>query len=189
MPAPRSKPARGKTAPAPAPAARAAKAEKSARAPVRADAGHVTRLSTEHSPYYQIWVLTNLTAKPFAALFGQRFHLNLTEWRVLLTVADLPGVSAQALADYTGLDKMSVSRVVRSLEAQGRMVREGSESDRRMLHLYLTEEGWKVYEAIVASAVQREAQIYAGLSAGERQTLQRLLRKLLTGARSLPQLA
>lgn len=140
-------------------------------------------VSTEHSPYYQIWVVTNLTARPFAALFGNRFHLNLTEWRVLLTVADRPGISAQELSDYTGLDKMSVSRTVRHLEAQGRLVREGNATDRRRRHIDLTDDGWAVYEEIARAAVRREQQIYAGLSASELATLRVLLSKLSARAR------
>lgn len=151
--------------------------------PARTAAAHQARLSTERSPYYQVWVLTNLTAKPFASQFGARFHLNLTEWRVLLTVADKPGISAQELSDFTGLDKMSVSRVVRRLEEQGRMAREGSESDRRKLHLNLTEEGWSVYEQIAVAAAAREAQIYSSLSPAELLTLRKLLGKLSAQAR------
>ena len=150
---------------------------------VRAARRHRAKLATGESPYYQVWVLTNLTAKPFAALFGARFHLNLTEWRIMLTLADRPGASAQELSDYTGLDKMSVSRVVRSLEAQGRLEREGSEADRRKRHLYLTEDGWAVYEEIAEAALKREAQIYASLSAAELKTLHRLLLKLSQRAR------
>lgn len=166
-----------------APAApRVARYSKPPRA-AKAAPSRQARLATQQSPYYQIWVLTNLTAKPFAALFGNRFHLNLTEWRVLLTVADRPSLSAQELSDYTGLDKMSVSRVVRHLEAQGRLVRQGSESDRRMRHLDLTDDGWAVYDEIAAAAVAREAQIYATLSPEEIETLHRLLGKLSDKAR------
>ncbi len=147
---------------------------------------HHTLLSTEASPYYQIWVLTNLTGKPFNTRFGERFDLNLTEWRVLLTLADKPYITAQALADYTGLDKMSVSRVVRKLEAQGRLVRENSEADRRSFHLQLTEAGWAVYEEIAAAAIEREADIYAGLTASELKTLHKLLGKLSLRARVDP---
>ncbi|HYF44505.1 MAG TPA: MarR family transcriptional regulator [Ramlibacter sp.] len=157
-----------------------AKSSKSGRA---AAASHRSRLSTEQSPYYQIWVLTNLTAKPFAAQFGSRFHLNLTEWRIMLTLADHPGASAQELSDYTGLDKMTLSRAVRALEAQGRLEREGSEEDRRKRHLWLTEEGWVVYDEIARAALAREAQIYAGLTENELKTLHRLLKKLSLRAR------
>jgi len=141
-------------------------------------------LATGESLYYQLWVLTNLTAKPFPR-FGARFDMNLTDWRMMVTVADRPGISAQELSDYSGLDKMSVSRAVRSLEDQGRLVREGSETDRRMRHLYLTDAGWKVYDEIAAAAVSREAEIYAPLSANERATFRRLLKKLSDQARAM----
>ena len=144
---------------------------------------HRSLLSTADSPYYQLWVLSNVTAKPFAKRFGARLHLNLTEWRILLTVADRPGTTAQELSDYSGLDKMSVSRAVRGLEGQGRLVREGSVADRRMRHLYLTEAGWTVYTEIASAAVEREAQIYSELSAGELQLLRELLAKLSRQAR------
>ena len=72
-------------------------------------------LATRDSVYYQLWVLSNLTARPFPK-FGARFEMNLTGWRMMVTIADRPGISAQELSDYSGLDKMSVSRAVRSLE-------------------------------------------------------------------------
>ncbi|MBN9372327.1 MULTISPECIES: MarR family winged helix-turn-helix transcriptional regulator [unclassified Hydrogenophaga] len=143
-------------------------------------------LSTESSPYYRIWVLTNVTGKPFGLRFGERFDLNLTEWRVLLTVADKPGITAQTLSDFTGLDKMSVSRVVRKLESQGRLARENSEADRRSFHLSLTDEGWAVYGEIAQAAIKREAHVYASLSESELNTLHKLLGKLLLQARNDP---
>ena len=148
-------------------------------------AAHQPLLHTDTSPFYQVWVLTNLTAKPFAATFGRRFHLNLNDWRIMLTLADRPGVTAQELSEYTGLDKMSVSRAVRSLEGQGRLARQGNEADRRLRHLFLTDEGWQVYEEIARNAVRREQNLYASLSARELATFQQLLVKLSDRARSL----
>jgi DNA-binding MarR family transcriptional regulator len=139
-------------------------------------------LRTADSPYYQLWVLTNLTAKPFSK-FSARFHMNLTHWRVMLTVADHPGITAQALSEYSGLDKMVVSRGVRGLEEQGRLVREGNEADRRLRHLRLTAKGWDVYARIARAASAREAEIYSVLGARELAELRRLLAKLSTRAR------
>ncbi|MBC7605222.1 MAG: winged helix-turn-helix transcriptional regulator [Ramlibacter sp.] len=144
---------------------------------------HQSLLSTQDSPFYQLWVVTNLTAKPFAATFGKRFHLNLSDWRILLTVADTPGITAQALADYCGLDKMSVSRAVRNLEAQGRIAREGNTVDRRQRHLYLTDDGWAVYSEIATSAVERERDLYEALTPAELRKFKALLFKLSTRAR------
>lgn len=140
-------------------------------------------LPTERSAFYQTWVLTNLTSKPFTALYSGRFRLSLIEWRGMLTIADRPGITAQALADYTGLDKMSVSRLVRSLEAQGRLLREASEADRRMFHLSLTPEGWAVYSEIAQTARTHEKHIFAELTGQELKSLRHLLTKLSSSAR------
>jgi DNA-binding MarR family transcriptional regulator len=167
-------------------ASRATPPSRTAGSGGRARAVKRALISTESSPYYRIWVLTNVTGKPFGQQFGERFDLNLTEWRVLLTVADQPGITAQALSDLTGLDKMSVSRMVRKLESQGRLVRDNSEADRRSFHLSLTDEGWAVYGEIAQAAIQREAHVYAGLSSKELDTLHKLLGKLLMQARNDP---
>ena len=124
-------------------------------------------IATERSPFFQLLVLANLTARPFHERFGRRLRLSLSEWRVLLVVADRPGISAQDLADFIGLDKMSVSRAVRGLEARGRLERQGSDSDRRRFHLYLTAKGWQVYDEVASSGVGRERAIFGALPARE----------------------
>jgi len=172
-----------RTSPRPAAGPAAARPRRAPTREAEAGKGRKSILRTADSPYYQLWVLSNLTAKPFAR-FGAEFHMNLTDWRIMVTVADHPGITAQELSDYSGLDKMSVSRAVRSLEAQGRLVRDGNEADRRMRHLSLTEQGWAVYNEIAGAAVAREAQIYSLLSARELATLRRLLRKLSQQARA-----
>ena len=154
----------------------------------RVAAGASTRralLDTQGSTFYQLWVLTNLTARPFGSLFGRRFHLNLNDWRIMVTVAAHPGITAQVLAEHTGLDKMSVSRGVRNLEAQGRLSRDDNESDRRLRHLYLTDEGWTVYAEIARNAVRREADLYRGLSERELRDFHRVLVKLNAHVREL----
>ena len=124
-------------------------------------------IKTARSPFFQLLVLANLTARPFHERFGRRLHLSLSEWRVLLVVADRPGISAQDLADYIGLDKMSVSRAVRGLESRRRLIRKASRSDRRRFHLYLTPEGRRVYDEVATSGVARERAIFGALAARE----------------------
>ena len=150
-----------------------------------APSGRQALLDTQASTFYQLWVLTNLTARPFGSLFGRRFHLNLNDWRIMVTVADHPGITAQALADYSGLDKMSVSRAVRILETQGRLARDGNEADRRLRHLSLTDEGWAVYAEIARSAARREAELYRALASSELREFHQLLMKLTAHARAL----
>src|SRR6185503_12481476 len=140
---------------------------------------------TQHSAFFQLLVLANLTARPFHERYGRRLHMSLSEWRVLLVVADRPGISAQDLADYIGLDKMSVSRAVRGLVARGRIARRASTRDRRRLHLSLTQSGWRVYEEIAASGLARERAVFASLGASERRAFFTLLARLVASTRKL----
>ena len=146
---------------------------------------HRARIRTQRSPFFQLLVLANLTARPFLERFGRRLHMSLSEWRVLLVAADRPGITAQDLADYIGLDKMSVSRAVRGLVARKRLAREASARDRRRLHLYLTEEGWSAYEAIASSGVARERAVFGTLGAKEQREFFAQLERLVSGLRAL----
>jgi DNA-binding MarR family transcriptional regulator len=146
---------------------------------------HRARIRTQHSPFFQLLVLANLTARPFHERFGRRLHMSLSEWRVLLVVADRPGITAQDLADYIGLDKMSVSRAVRGLAARKRLAREASARDRRRLHLYLTQEGWRAYDEIAASGVARERAVFGALGAKEQREFFARLERLVSGLRKL----
>lgn len=146
---------------------------------------HRARIRTAQSPFFQLLLLANLTARPFHERFGRRLHLSLSEWRVLLMVADQPGATAQDLADYIGLDKMSVSRAVRGLVARGRLSRAASSSDRRRLHLRLTEAGWRVYEEIAVSGIARERAVFGALAVRDYATFFAQLTRLVDSTRKL----
>lgn len=152
---------------------------------IGAPARHRARIRTARSPFFQLLVLANLTARPFHERFGRRLRMSLSEWRVLLVVADRPGITAQDLADYIGLDKMSISRAVRGLAARGRLARQASARDRRRLHLSLTAAGWRVYEEIASSGLARERAVFGALPAGERGKFFDQLTRLVESTRKL----
>jgi DNA-binding MarR family transcriptional regulator len=145
------------------------------------------RIHTARSLFFQLLVLANLTARPFSERFGRRLHLSLSEWRVLLVLADRPGITAQELADYIGLDKMSISRAVRGLETAGRLARLASPRDRRRLQLHLTTAGWQVYDEIAASGAERERIVFGALDPGERRQFFAQLARLVASTRKLDQ--
>jgi DNA-binding MarR family transcriptional regulator len=152
---------------------------------IGAPARHRARIRTARSPFFQLLLLANLTARPFPELYGRRLRLSLSEWRVLVVVADRPGITAQDLADYIGLDKMSISRAVRGLVARGRMTRRASARDRRRLHLFLSEEGWRVYGEIATSGVARERAVFAALGPRARRSFYDQLVRLVASTRRL----
>lgn len=142
-------------------------------------------LALDASTFFKLLQLVNLTAKPFGRLYERRHHLPLTEWRVMLTLATKPEISAVEVADALGLDKMAVSRAVRGLEARGRVARSPDPEDGRRARLALTEEGWALYRTIAPSGREREEALLSGLGPAEREVFDRLLDRLLVQARAI----
>jgi len=121
---------------------------------------------------------------------GRAFHdeivahhgLGLGEWRVLLSLAGEPGLSAADITSRWAMDKMAITRAVARLVAAGRVERRPSTVDRRKYSLYLTAAGSAKYQAVLPDARQRYRQIVAGLSADERRVAHDLLSRLIDQA-------
>ena len=136
-------------------------------------------LPVDSSLFFKLIRVVNLTARPFHEGVGKVHHLSLNEWRVMVVLASHPGCVATDVAEYTGLDKMSVSRALLGLQKQGRVQREADALDKRRSHLWLTTSGKKLFANIGAKAVEREALLFAGLTptelSGVGQTLDKLI--------------
>ncbi|MFO1157295.1 MAG: MarR family winged helix-turn-helix transcriptional regulator [Reyranellaceae bacterium] len=143
-------------------------------------------LPIAQSLFFRMVLAVNLTARPFPRLYSRKYHLNLTEWRVMITLASVSGVSANEVARLCGLDKMTVSRSLASMMRHGYVERKPATDDRRRLILSLTRRGKHVFEAIAPSGAARETALFAGFSKTERATFGRLLDRLVEQARALP---
>jgi DNA-binding MarR family transcriptional regulator len=124
--------------------------------------------------------LVNLTARPFQEGIGRSHRLGLSEWRVLAVLQAHPGSAATAIAQRTGLDKMSVSRALASLESAGRIVRRPDPDDGRRALASLTPAGRRLYGTLRGEALAREAAVTGTLSAAERRALTALLERMTT---------
>jgi DNA-binding MarR family transcriptional regulator len=122
--------------------------------------------------------LVNLTARPFQEGIGRRHRLGLSEWRVLAVLHAHPGSAAIEIAQYTGLDKMSVSRALASLEAAGRVLRRPDPDDGRRALATPTPAGRALYRSLRGPARAREEAVTGSLSAAERRQLMALVRRM-----------
>jgi DNA-binding MarR family transcriptional regulator len=118
----------------------------------------------DSSVFFKLIRLVNLTARPFNEVVGKRYELSLNEWRVMVVVASHPGCFATDVADYTGLDKMSVSRALSALAKTKRIDRKADTDDARRTHVALSKLGFELFERISESAAQREAQMFTSLT-------------------------
>ena len=113
-----------------------------------------------------------------SAIYRGRFALEIPEWRVMATVGQDHGCTAQYVADSTRMHKTRVSRAIAHLIRRRLIERVASTRDRRERHLRLTRSGRRMYAQLVPLALRRERALLACMSASERRGFNRGLDRL-----------
>lgn len=127
---------------------------------------------------YRLSVLSNRISDAIAARYSARFNLKIQEWRVMAVLGEKPDLSAAEISERTAMDKVAVSRAVKSMLASDHLERHFSESDRRRSVIALSEKGREVYAQIVPLALAYEEAILDKMSDEMRACLRPLLREL-----------
>lgn len=112
--------------------------------------------------------LASAVSEHLAASYRGRFALEVPEWRVMATVGQERGCTAQFIAASTRMHKTRVSRAIAQLRARGLIERAASNTDRREMQLRLSTTGRRMYAQLVPLALAREEQLLACMSAAER---------------------
>ena len=143
-----------------------------------------TRFPVDDSLFFKLVRVVNLTARPFSESIGRANQMTLNEWRAMVVLANHPGAAASDVAVRTGLDKMSVSRVIAGLDRHKRLIKREDPLDKRRTQLWLSAAGQRVFERIGTAASIRESQLFASVSKGELaqmgDVLDRLIASLLS---------
>jgi DNA-binding MarR family transcriptional regulator len=122
--------------------------------------------------------LAAAVSQHLSAVYRARFALEIPEWRVMATVVQDLGCTAQHVADSTRMHKTRVSRAIAQLARRGLIERVASERDRRERALRLTRAGRRLYAKLVPLALARERALLACMSGAERRSLLRGLDRL-----------
>lgn len=128
----------------------------------------------------------HITARPLVVRMCERdYGITRREWLVLSCLADVEGVQSSELAVRAMLDRARTSRAITGLTDKGLVRREPKPSDRREVHLYLTDRGRALYAEVFPriAAIQRE--LLNPFSAEERHVLGEWIDRLQQGATRL----
>jgi DNA-binding MarR family transcriptional regulator len=101
--------------------------------------------------------------------------LHLGQPLVLAELYREEGLSQSQLAERMGVERPTVTKVLRGLETAGLVARERDPADTRVQRVRLTERGAALRPALERLFEEADEQIYGALDADERATLQRLL--------------
>lgn len=122
--------------------------------------------------------LAGAVSEHLAVIYRGRFALDVPEWRVMATVGQERGCTAQFIASSTRMHKTRVSRAIAHLLRRGLIERDASAHDRREMPLRLSAAGRRMYAQLVPLALAREEALLNCLSVAERRAFLAALERL-----------
>ncbi|MCC5987331.1 MAG: winged helix-turn-helix transcriptional regulator [Pararhodobacter sp.] len=115
----------------------------------------------------------------------EQHELRLGAISALIIIRHNPGIRHGVLAEVLSIKLAHTTKMLKSLESQGLVVRHQPAHDRRSVELRLTEAGEALTRDMQEQVRRHKDLSVAGLSERERNQLKRLLRKL-TGVPAYP---
>ncbi|MBL4613492.1 MAG: winged helix-turn-helix transcriptional regulator [Magnetovibrio sp.] len=113
------------------------------------------------------------------------FGLSVSEWRTMSVLNDFEPLSAKEIVSRSSMDKVNVSRSISSLQRRKYLERHIDPADRRRVLLRLTRQGKQVMIELIPLVQEIERDLLKGLSAVERETLVKLMRKVSLNAHAI----
>lgn len=135
--------------------------------------------------WYRLMKTSNLLTRPFFARFAEQYDLSLTEWRVIMTLAQLGEAASHEICDALGMHPMNVSRAVANLRKQGRIAEERDPNNRRRKILSLTPEGKALHEKLTPQIDKIAEFLFGSMSPLEVEFLNKLLDLLIARLESV----
>lgn len=128
---------------------------------------------------HHLWMKTYLQLNRMVLDRAAALGLSPGQPKILEFLAAQGEHEQKAIADYCEIEPATVGSILTRMEAAGLVVRRNRPGNRRSLYVSLTPRGQELAGALNGIFAEAEAQITAGLTAEERQTLTGLLEKCL----------
>jgi DNA-binding MarR family transcriptional regulator len=159
--------------PGPAPAKSSAAAQADAAPPGERRVVDLQR----YVPAYLSWIANKLSHSASQAYLSA-FAVGIETWRLLVLLAIEDSLSAQRISKVIGMDKASVSRAFKSLQARGLITIGLDALDGRLRIATITGKGRRLHDSIMAVALERERALLSVFDEKEKNLLIGLLRRM-----------
>jgi len=145
------------------------------------DAGRAggPRLEPGRHASFLVVALANRISASASRAYMRQFGVGVMEWRAMALLAANPGITANQIAQVSGVDKSAVSRAVHLLLKRGDIQASEDKADNRRALLTLTPTGLELHDRIIVESLAREGLLLTGLSDSERGQLFELLKRML----------
>ena len=127
---------------------------------------------------YQLNNIAKRVSDACSSVYADNYGLTIGQWRVLAKLGEVDHLKATDLVTMTLMDKSRVSRVVHQMESRGLLARQQDPDDHRGFNISLTDDGRRMYHAIVPKALDWEVDLLEALDLPEYRDLLRIIDKL-----------
>ncbi|MBT2321912.1 winged helix-turn-helix transcriptional regulator [Variovorax paradoxus] len=128
-------------------------------------------------PAYLTWIANKLS-RGASQYYLSTFDVGIEIWRCLVLLAIEEGITAQQVSAVIGMDKSSVSRCFKTMQARGLISTELDIADGRVRKAVLTPKGRHLHSQMVGMALDRERAFLSVLKEHEVDVLLGLLQRL-----------
>ena len=128
---------------------------------------------------HNILKLANRLMAPFSTYLANQHRITLNEFRVMMLIGHYGSAASHELVELTGVNAMSISRAVSTLEKHDRVYSVQDPANRRRKHLKLTEEGERLFRAMRPSTDLVADYLLSRLKSHEKATLDHILQTLI----------
>ena len=143
--------------------------------PTTASAGGIDL--ERYAPAYLTWIANKLS-RGASQHYLRNFGVGIETWRCMVLLAVEGEISAQRVSRVVGMDKATVSRCFKSMQANGLIQLRLDSTDGRLRLASLTSEGRRIHDEIRGVALEREREFLSVLDEAERAQLLGMLKRL-----------
>lgn len=150
------------------------------------DAGMMqsTMLRTSELPFVDNYLAALLAQA--SALISTEFHavvqasgFSVSEWRILATLMDSPGMSIGGLAAVALTKQPTATRLLDRMEAKAYVERFAHETDRRITMVRITHQGRTIVTNLIVQAKEHERRVLEPFGLKQAEDLKNTLRKII----------
>ncbi len=134
---------------------------------------------------YKLSILSQTVSQLIAQEYENRYNLTMHQWRCLVIINSHENVTAKDICGHTLLDKMTVSRAVRSLANRKLITLVPSKDDARKQMISLSAIGLRIYDEVIPIAQKYESTILSTLTIDEKEGLDSTIKKLIFASHNL----
>lgn len=135
-------------------------------------------INLEHYVPAYLTFIANKWSRSASRLYLSQFGIGIEAWRIIVLLAIEKSITANRICQVIFMDKASVSRSLKNLEALGLIEFKDDPSDARQRFIELTTKGLAIHDEIIGIALARETRLLACLSDEEQETLTHLLARV-----------